>query len=114
MKQILSLGFLSALPFGAAAAPRFKTAPGTEKDEGGGWSDYVPIDTEAAPTWMQGGLEFLGNNYGYMGVAAVLLMLFLFARGSGGGDKAAKAGGGGDEEFFEPEDAKQYRGGGSR
>ena len=109
MKRILSLAAL--LPSGAAAAPAFKTAPVSEKsNEGGGWSEYVPIDTEAAPPWMQGSLEFLGNNYGYMGVAAVLLMLFLFARGSGGGGEAAKAGGT-DDDFFEPEDAKQYRGG---
>ncbi|HUF55817.1 MAG TPA: hypothetical protein VMM55_04575 [Thermohalobaculum sp.] len=114
MKRIacLPLALLSAVPTGSAAAPRFKTAPGTEQtDEGGGWSDYVPIDTEAAPAWMQGSLEFLAGNYGYMGVVAVLLMLFLFARGSGGSEKAARAGSGGDDDFFEPEDTRNYRGG---
>ena len=104
----------SALAAAAAAAPSFKAAPASESDEGGGWAAYMPIDTEAAPPWLQGVLEFLASNYGYMGVAAVLLMLFLFARGGGGGGKAAAAAGGEDEDFFEPEDVRRYRGGGSR
>ena len=104
---------LSALASAAAAAPSFKSAPAGQEDEGGGWAAYVPVDTEAAPLWLQGVLEFLANNYGYMGVAAVLLMLFLFTRGGSGGGKAATAAGGEDDDFFEPEDVRRYRGGGS-
>ena len=104
---------LPALASGAAAAPSFKAAPESEKSggDGGGWSAFVPIDPEAAPPWAQGVLEFLAGNYGYIGVAAVLLMLYLFARGSGGDDEASDAGSGDEDDFFEPEDVRNYRGG---
>ena len=117
---LLPAVLFSTLSAAALAQPKFKTAPGVEKTEGeaegGGWAEFVPaLDTEGAPPWAQTGLDFLANNYGYIGVAAVLLMLFLFARGPGrGGETPAKGGAPEHDDFFEPGDADSYRGGPGR
>ena len=114
MKRALSCLLLLSVPYAAAAAPSFKTAPNSEKaggeaEEAGGWGGVVP-DAEAVPPWLQEVLGFLANNYGYLGVAAVLLMLVIFARGSRDDAEAEPAAGGDDDDFFEPGDADRYGG----
>lgn len=98
----------------AAAAPKFKSVPGSGGSEGGGeeadggfWADFG-ADGPYGP-YIDAGATFLANNYAYLLAAAVVLILFLFARGS----RAGTAGAGPAEEtdeFFEPGDADRFGG----
>lgn len=99
------------LPFAARAAPNWKKAPNAP--EGGEQSSFnFSFETE---DWeakygetVAMAMQFLADNYGYFGVAFVLLALFLFGRGSSARKQRVVTDEADDEDYFEPEDYRRY------
>lgn len=97
------------LPLAAQAAPNWKKAPDAPESKESSFGFNLETDWQAEYGDTMGvALQFLTDNYGYFGVAFVLLALILFGRGSSRRQTARKTEDADDEDYFEPEDYSRY------
>lgn len=105
MKRLLA-ALPPILPLGAQAAPNWKKAPNAPDDGEstfGGFNLETDWQEQYGETMGQA-IQFVTENYGFLGVGFVLLALVLFGRGASSRRAARATEDADDEDFFEPEE----------